>query len=209
MFVSVPAGCSGRGVASPPIPVLHEQEAASRPGRPDGAIASVNFRLRALVRRLRFSMTRRPIFLALLVLALAAAPGVAGSAGGRMHRLHLPPKPTVPLPAVARGGRVRMGHVRGSHLEVAAGQRAHPRLQPRHGRSRPRRSSTLTDTCTSVPLGAGRGRRARRRARGGPGEAVLLAVRRHARLARRQGHGVRPHGQPRAVAIPRPYGAWQ
>src|SRR4051794_21824740 len=98
------------------MPVLYEQEAASRPGRPDGAIASANFRLRTLARRLRFTMARRPIFLALLVLALAAAPGVAGSAGGRTHRLHLPPKPTMPLPQSLAVDEDEW-HVRGSHLE--------------------------------------------------------------------------------------------
>jgi hypothetical protein len=30
------------------MPVLYEQEAGSRPGRPDGAITSANFRLRTL-----------------------------------------------------------------------------------------------------------------------------------------------------------------
>ena len=43
-------------------------------------------------------MARRPTLLALLLLAVAAAPGVAGSAGERMHRLHVPPPPAVALP---------------------------------------------------------------------------------------------------------------
>jgi hypothetical protein len=51
VLVSVLAGCSGRGAASPPMPGLYEQESAPRPGRPDGAIASANFRLRTLETR--------------------------------------------------------------------------------------------------------------------------------------------------------------
>ena len=66
-------------------------------------------------------MARRPIFLALLVLALAAAPGVAGSAGARIHRLHLPPPPVVPLPQSLAVDEFEWG-MRGTHLRVAAGR---------------------------------------------------------------------------------------
>jgi hypothetical protein len=66
-------------------------------------------------------MARRPTLLALLLLALAAAPGVAGSTGGRLHRLHLPPPPTPALPQSLAVDEWEYG-MRGSHLEVAAGQ---------------------------------------------------------------------------------------
>jgi hypothetical protein len=98
-------------------------------------------------------MARRPIFLALLVLALAAAPGVAGSAGGRIHRLHLPPKPTVPLPQSLAVDEDEW-HLRGSHLQVAAGQvRIHVY---NHGMDD--HDLTLVDAhgnVQSVPLGSG------------------------------------------------------
>ena len=45
------------------------------------------------------------------------------------------------------------------------------------------------------PAGLGRRCGARRRRLGGPGEAVLLALRRHAGLARGEGHGVRRHSE--------------
>jgi hypothetical protein len=66
-------------------------------------------------------MARRPIFFALLVLALAAAPGAAGSAGERLHRLHVPPPAT---PALARSLAVDEFEwgMRGTHLDVAAGR---------------------------------------------------------------------------------------
>ncbi len=66
-------------------------------------------------------MARRPTLLALLLLAVAAAPGVAGSAGERMHRLHVPPPPAVALPRSIAVDEFEYG-MRGSHLEVAAGQ---------------------------------------------------------------------------------------
>jgi hypothetical protein len=67
-------------------------------------------------------MARRPTLLALLVLALAAAPGVAGSAGGRIHRLHLPP--ALPAPALPQSIAVDEFEwgMRGTHLQVAAGR---------------------------------------------------------------------------------------
>jgi hypothetical protein len=64
---------------------------------------------------------RRPTFLALLVLAVAAAPGVAGSAGGRTHRLHLPPPPVQVLPQSIAVDEFEWG-MRGTHLEVKAGR---------------------------------------------------------------------------------------
>ena len=66
-------------------------------------------------------MARRPTLLALLLLALASAPGVAGSTGGRFHRLHLPPPPAPALPQSLAVDEFEYG-IRGSHLEVAAGQ---------------------------------------------------------------------------------------
>jgi hypothetical protein len=66
-------------------------------------------------------MVRRPTLLALLVLALAAAPGVAGSAGGRLHRLHVPPPPARVLPQSIALDEFEWG-IRGTHLEIAAGQ---------------------------------------------------------------------------------------
>ena len=66
-------------------------------------------------------MARRPTPLALLVLALAAAPGVAGTAGERFHRLHLPPPPAAVLPQSLAVDEFEWG-IRGSHLEVKAGR---------------------------------------------------------------------------------------
>lgn len=67
-------------------------------------------------------MARRPTLLALLVLALAAAPGVAGSAGGRLHRLHVPPAPApAALPQTIAVDEFEWG-MRGTHLQVAAGR---------------------------------------------------------------------------------------
>ena len=66
-------------------------------------------------------MARRPIFLALLVLALAAAPGAAGSAGERVHRLHAPPAAAQRLPQSIAVDEFEWG-MRGSHLDVAAGR---------------------------------------------------------------------------------------
>jgi hypothetical protein len=67
-------------------------------------------------------MAGRPTLLALLVLALAAAPGVAGSAGERTHRLHLPPPPAVlALPQSIALDEFEWG-MRGTHLQVAAGR---------------------------------------------------------------------------------------
>jgi hypothetical protein len=66
-------------------------------------------------------MARRPILLALLTLALAAAPGVAGSAGERFHRLHVPPPPAVVLPQSLALDEFEWG-MRGTHLRVAAGR---------------------------------------------------------------------------------------
>ena len=66
-------------------------------------------------------MVRRPTLFALLVLALAAAPGVAGSAGERLHRLHVPPPPARVLPQSIALDEFEWG-IRGTHLEIAAGQ---------------------------------------------------------------------------------------
>jgi len=65
-------------------------------------------------------MARRPALLSLLLLALAAAPGVAGSAGERFHRLHVPPPPVVILPQSLAVDEFEWG-MRGTHLEVKAG----------------------------------------------------------------------------------------
>jgi hypothetical protein len=65
-------------------------------------------------------MIRRPIYLALLVLALAAAPGAAGSAGERLHRLHVPPAVAPTLPQSLAVDEFEWG-MRGTHLQVAAG----------------------------------------------------------------------------------------
>ena len=65
-------------------------------------------------------MARRPTLLALLLLALAAAPGVAGSAGGRIHRLHVPPPPVEALPQSLAVDEFEWG-MRGTHLDVKAG----------------------------------------------------------------------------------------
>jgi hypothetical protein len=66
-------------------------------------------------------MARRPTLLALLVLALAAAPGVAGSAGERFHRLHVPPPPAQALPQSIAVDEFEWG-MRGTHLQVKAGR---------------------------------------------------------------------------------------
>src|SRR6187200_2458745 len=68
----------------------------------------------------RLAMARRPALLSLLLLALAAAPGVAGSAGERFHRLHVPPPPVVVLPHSLAVDEFEWG-MRGTHLEVKAG----------------------------------------------------------------------------------------
>ena len=65
-------------------------------------------------------MARRPALLSLLLLALAAAPGLAGSAGERFHRLHVPPPPVVVLPQSLAVDEFEWG-MRGTHLEVKAG----------------------------------------------------------------------------------------
>ena len=65
-------------------------------------------------------MARRSALLSLLLLALAAAPGVAGSAGERFHRLHVPPPPVVVLPQSLAVDEFEWG-MRGTHLEVKAG----------------------------------------------------------------------------------------
>jgi hypothetical protein len=66
-------------------------------------------------------VVRRPTLLALLVLALAAAPGVAGPGGQRLHRLHLPPPPAQLLPQSIAVDEFEWG-MRGTHLEVKAGR---------------------------------------------------------------------------------------
>jgi hypothetical protein len=65
-------------------------------------------------------VARRPTILALLVLALAAAPGVARSAGERIHRLHVPPPLPTVLPQSIAVDEFEWG-MRGTHLQVAAG----------------------------------------------------------------------------------------
>ncbi len=65
-------------------------------------------------------MARRPIPLSLLLLALAAAPGVAGSAGQRLHRIHVPPPPAQVLFTSLAVDEFEWG-MRGTHLEVQAG----------------------------------------------------------------------------------------
>jgi hypothetical protein len=98
-------------------------------------------------------MARRPTLLALLTLALAAAPGVAGSAGERIHRLHVPPPPTVVLPQSLAVDEFEWG-MRGSHLQVAAGRlRIHV-----YNRGMDDHDLTLVDahgTVHSVPLASG------------------------------------------------------
>jgi hypothetical protein len=98
-------------------------------------------------------MARRPTLLALLLLGLAAAPGVAGSAGGRLHRLHVPPPPTTVLPQSLAVDEFEWG-MRGTHLEVKAGQlRIHV-----YNRGMDDHDLTLVDasgTLHSVPLGSG------------------------------------------------------
>ncbi|MDX6619105.1 MAG: hypothetical protein QOK36_1491 [Gaiellales bacterium] len=98
-------------------------------------------------------MARRPVLLALLLPALAAAPGVAGSAGERLHRLRVPPPPASPLPHSLAVDEFEFG-VRGSHLEVAAGRlRIHV-----YNRGMDDHDLTLVDAhgqVQSVPLAAG------------------------------------------------------
>ena len=65
-------------------------------------------------------MIRRPLYLALLVLALAAVPGAAGAAGERVHRLHVPPPAAAVLPQSLAVDEFEWG-MRGTHLQVAAG----------------------------------------------------------------------------------------
>ena len=98
-------------------------------------------------------MARRPTLLALLVLALAAAPGVAGSAGERIHRLHVPPPPVAVLPQSPAVDEFEWG-MRGTHLDVKAGLvRIHV-----YNRGMDDHDLTLVDaqgTVHSVPLGSG------------------------------------------------------
>lgn len=98
-------------------------------------------------------MARRPTLLALLLLALAAAPGVAGSAGERFHRLHVPPPPASVLPQSLAVDEFEWG-MRGSHLEVKAGRvRIHV-----YNRGMDDHDLTLVDAhgqVQSVPLGSG------------------------------------------------------
>jgi hypothetical protein len=65
-------------------------------------------------------MIRRPIYLALLVLALVVAPGAARSAAERVHRLHVPPPVPAVLPQSLAVDEFEWG-MRGTHLQVAAG----------------------------------------------------------------------------------------
>jgi hypothetical protein len=65
-------------------------------------------------------MLRSPIYLALLALALAAAPGVAGSDGERVHRLHVPAPVAPVLPQSIAVDEFEWG-MRGTHLQVASG----------------------------------------------------------------------------------------
>ncbi|HSS56884.1 MAG TPA: hypothetical protein VLK59_02660 [Solirubrobacteraceae bacterium] len=53
--------------------------------------------------------------------ALAAAPGVAGPAGERVHRLHVPPPLAQAVPHSIALDEFEWG-MRGTHLEVAAGR---------------------------------------------------------------------------------------
>jgi len=98
-------------------------------------------------------MARRPTLLALLLLALAAAPGVAGSTGERFHRLHLPPPPTSALPQSLAIDEFEYG-IRGSHLEVAAG----PLLIHVYNRGQDAHDLTLVNAngqVQSVPVASG------------------------------------------------------
>jgi hypothetical protein len=98
-------------------------------------------------------MARRPALLALLLLGLAAAPGVAGSAGERLHRLHVPPPPVTVLPQSLAVDEFEWG-MRGTHLEVKAGLlRIHV-----YNRGMDDHDLTLVDAAGelhSVPLGSG------------------------------------------------------
>jgi hypothetical protein len=98
-------------------------------------------------------MARRPTLLALLLLGLAAAPGVAGSAGERLHRLHLPPPPPTVLPQSLAVDEFEWG-MRGTHLEVKAGVlRIHV-----YNRGMDDHDLTLVDAAGelhSIPLGSG------------------------------------------------------
>ena len=98
-------------------------------------------------------MARRPTLLALLLLGLAAAPGVAGSAGERLHRLHVPPPPASALPQSLAVDEFEWG-MRGTHLEVKAGLlRIHV-----YNRGMDDHDLTLVDAdgkVHSVPLGSG------------------------------------------------------
>jgi hypothetical protein len=98
-------------------------------------------------------MARRPTLLAFLMLALAAAPGVAGSAGERFHRLHVPPPPADVLPQSLAVDEFEWG-MRGSHLRVAAGRlRIHV-----YNRGMDDHDLTLVDAhgqLHSIPLAAG------------------------------------------------------
>jgi len=98
-------------------------------------------------------MARRPTLLALLLLGLAAAPGVAGSAGERLHRLHVPPPPLTVLPQSLAVDEFEWG-MRGTHLEVKAGLlRIHV-----YNRGMDDHDLTLVDAAGklhSVPLGSG------------------------------------------------------
>jgi hypothetical protein len=98
-------------------------------------------------------MARRPTLLALLLLGLAAAPGVAGSAGERLHRLHVPPPPVSALPQSLAVDEFEWG-MRGTHLEVKAGLlRIHV-----YNRGMDDHDLTLVDASGklhSVPLGSG------------------------------------------------------
>ena len=98
-------------------------------------------------------MARRPTLLALLLLGLAAAPGVAGSADERLHRLHVPPPPVSALPQSLAVDEFEWG-MRGTHLEVKAGLlRIHV-----YNRGMDDHDLTLVDAdgkVHSVPLGSG------------------------------------------------------
>ena len=98
-------------------------------------------------------MVRRPTFLALLVLALAAAPGVAGSAGQRVHRLHVPPPSWPPCRSRSRwtsssgacGARIcRWPRARSGSTSTTAAWTITTS-----------QSSTPTASCTRVPLASG------------------------------------------------------
>ena len=82
--------------------------------------------------------------------------------------------------------------MRGTHLEVEAGRlriHVYNRGMDDHDLARRRRPRRAAHRAARL----GRRCRARRRLGAGPVQALLLALRRHARLARGQGHGLRPH----------------